>query len=657
MWLQKEYNLRRFAFVIFLCTFLHVQGYAQVTKQQLLSSYIYQFSNHVTWPGNTQKVFTITLITDSEDLFQNLLFFAKKKEINGLRFQVAKTNQLDNSLLSSNVIFVSEEYAHLYIPLYDMAEGKPILLISENLMDKGVVMLNIYNHTETEIRFEINKPNIINQKLIPSDEILVLGGTEIDVVSLFLKSQRTLRSMERLNEKYRNELDSVQQLIAASEEMLNQQKIFLTHQFQEIENQKMLQEAQMLKVQQYEEELKKQQSYLFFQKSMLQKFSDSLSASRNLLNKQYLEIKNGRYFLDSKLAAIDSINREIEERNKILSSKDNVIEHQSRIMQLLYIAIAISIMATIATLLVLRLIRKKNAKLVLQKERIDYMNAQLIENNEELQASLDEVKLMQKQLIQSEKMASLGVLSAGIAHEINNPINFVYAGINSLLRDFKDIEPVIEKISQLDPNSENLREQLLEIEKLKEENYYNDAIEAIPSIINDIKIGADRTAEIVKGLRRFSRTDQGSLVPYDLHDGLETSLLLLRNKYKNHVQIVREYDPEMPELMCFAGKLNQVFLNIISNAIDAVSQNGQIIVKTAFKDPWVEISIKDNGCGMDKAMLAKLFDPFFTTKPVGQGTGLGLSITYGIIKEHNGKIEVFSELNVGTEFIITIPKQ
>jgi len=641
---------------LLVCMSLIGEIRAQISREYLISGLIYKFTNHIEWPENNRVVFQVALFTSKDEISKNLYNISRSKKINDKDFKIVTFTKADSSILAFDVIFVGEDFASEYVRIFDLVERKPILLISENLSDKSLVMINLFDKSYTELSYEINKPNIINQKLKASNEILIMGGTEIDVVSIYLKSQRTLRSYEKMNMEYRKDLDSVQELIANNEEMLNQQKIFLTQQFAEIEEQKEFQAGQIFKIQQYEQELNSKSAYLNSQKNLLEKLTDSLIGSQHLLNKQYVEIRNGQYFLDTKTAIIDSINREIFRRNEILSSKDNVIEKQNFIMQGLYVAVGLSVTAAFIILSVLWLIRKKNMKLTLQKERIDYLNAQLLENNEELHASLDEIQLMQKQLIQSEKMASLGVLSAGIAHEINNPINFVYAGINSLLRDFKDIEPVIEKISQINPDSDNIREQLLEIEKLKEENYYYDAIEAIPTIINDIKIGADRTAEIVKGLRRFSRTDQGSLVPYDLHDGLETSLLLLRNKYKHQVQLIRDYDTEMTELMCYAGKMNQVFLNIISNAIDAVSDNGQITIKTRLKEQMVEVSIKDNGCGMDKDMLAKLFDPFFTTKPVGQGTGLGLSITYGIIKEHNGKIEVFSEPGIGTEFIISFPK-
>ena len=299
--------------------------------------------------------------------------------------------------------------------------------------------------------------------------------------------------------------------------------------------------------------------------------------------------------------------------------------------------------------------KKDNELLIMQKQKIDKINEELNKYNEELTATLEKLKQTQHQLVQAEKMASLGVLSAGIAHEINNPINFVYAGINSLLRDFEDIKPVIDAINKINPDDDNLKEKLEKVDQLKQENYFNDAFEAIPQIISDIKLGADRTAEIVKSLRNFSRTDYKKVLLYNIHEGLDTSLLLLKNKYKNNIEIIKNYDRDIPFIYCNPGKMNQVFLNILSNAIDAIESKGKIWITTSHQKDFVKISIKDNGCGMNDETREKIFDPFYTTKDVGKGTGLGMSITYGIIQEHGGDIQIISEPGKGTEMIITIP--
>jgi signal transduction histidine kinase len=263
---------------------------------------------------------------------------------------------------------------------------------------------------------------------------------------------------------------------------------------------------------------------------------------------------------------------------------------------------------------------------------------------------------MQEQLVQSEKMASLGVLSAGIAHEINNPINFVYAGIKSLLRDFEDIEPVLKEIEKLSPDDNDLSEKIKIINKIKEENYFDEAFEAIPEIISDIQLGADRTSEIVKGLRSFSRTEKDKVKGVFINKELDTSLLLLRNRYKNTIEVIKQYDDTIPSIEGYPGKLNQVFLNILSNAIDALEEKGEIKIITNNNKNDISIIIQDNGQGMNEETKSKIFDPFYTTKVVGQGTGLGLSISYGIVVDHKGSIKVNSEPGKGTEFIIILPK-
>ena len=300
-------------------------------------------------------------------------------------------------------------------------------------------------------------------------------------------------------------------------------------------------------------------------------------------------------------------------------------------------------------------LQKQNKEYLTLNEKYKTQNQEYISLNEEMKTALSKLKETQSQLVQSEKMASLGVLSAGIAHEINNPINFVYAGINSLLRDFEDIEPVITEISKIKPETEDLKDKLSYIEQLKKDNYFDEAYEAIPEIISDIKLGADRTAEIIKGLRSFSRTDKGELKYLNIHEGIETSLLLLKNKHKNTIEIIKNYETNITPLKCYPGKINQVFLNIISNGIDSIEEKGKIWITTKTESGNIIVSVKDNGCGMNTEMKEKLFDPFYTTKPVGQGTGLGLSITYGIIKEHNGQVKIISEPNQGSEFIVTLP--
>ena len=273
------------------------------------------------------------------------------------------------------------------------------------------------------------------------------------------------------------------------------------------------------------------------------------------------------------------------------------------------------------------------------------LNKKLLETNAELNHVITELKSTQIQLIQSEKLASLGQLTAGIAHEINNPINFVTSSVGSLKRDFDDVLLVLNTYKS-DPEK---------VEALKKEIDFDFTIEEIQQLILGINEGADRTSEIVKGLRNFSRVDEGEFKIVDIHEGLNSTILLLHPKFGDKIKIEKNYG-SVPMINCFPGQINQVFMNIMSNAADAIeNENGKIIITTSVNNNNVLISIKDNGKGMSDETKQKIFDPFFTTKDVGKGTGLGMSIAYGIIEKHNGSIDINSTIGIGTEFIITLP--
>jgi signal transduction histidine kinase len=281
-----------------------------------------------------------------------------------------------------------------------------------------------------------------------------------------------------------------------------------------------------------------------------------------------------------------------------------------------------------------------------------FLDEKVKERTKELQKVLEDLKHAQTQLVQSEKMASLGQLVAGIAHEINNPVNFINAGVDSLSANIEDIRKVLEIYYRITPG--NVTEKLSEIEELKEKVDYKTAVSEINKLIESIKNGTTRTTEIIRGLRTFSRLDEDILKMADIHEGLDSTLILLHNKYKNRIEIIRDYG-KVPQVECYPGQLNQVFMNLLSNAIDAIENTGKIIIKTSINGGTVTISIKDTGHGIPENLKGRIFDPFFTTKSVGKGTGLGLSISHGIIEKHGGAITFYSREGGGTEFIISIP--
>jgi two-component system NtrC family sensor kinase len=304
-----------------------------------------------------------------------------------------------------------------------------------------------------------------------------------------------------------------------------------------------------------------------------------------------------------------------------------------------------------------RIIREQNIVLEL---KVNERTIELSESNQELNTTLENLKQAQTQLVEAEKMASLGQLTAGIAHEINNPINFVSSNINPLKRDIEMVLEALEVIENIGITDTSPADKLKQIKEYKERSDFDYLTTEIMHLIKGISDGAARTAEIVKGLRFFSRLDEDDLKKADINEGLESTIAIIKNLLNNKIKIIRQYG-DLPKVECYPGKLNQVFLNIITNAIHAVNARfgnnagGEIAITTSFDEKNVFIKIKDNGAGMDANTQKKVFEPFFTTKDVGEGTGLGLSIAYNIIKKHNGAINVNSLQGEGTEFILQLP--
>ena len=300
----------------------------------------------------------------------------------------------------------------------------------------------------------------------------------------------------------------------------------------------------------------------------------------------------------------------------------------------------------------------RNEKEQLVREQNITLETKVNERTQELNKTLDHLKETQTQLVDAEKMASLGILTAGIAHEINNPINFVSSNIPPLRQDIDDLKSIINKYEEIN-ESGNLNTKLIEVTKLKQQLDYEFLKTELDGIINSIENGANRTTEIVKSLRNFSRLDESDLMFADMNEGINSALVLLRSEYAG-IEINKNLG-ELPMIECYPGKLNQVFLNLLNNAIYAVQNNtfresiGKIDIKTLKENEVIKIIITDNGMGIKDEFLEKIFDPFFTTKEVGKGTGLGLSIVYRIIESHHGKIEVTSKINEGTTFTIRLP--
>ena len=279
-------------------------------------------------------------------------------------------------------------------------------------------------------------------------------------------------------------------------------------------------------------------------------------------------------------------------------------------------------------------------------KRVNEAQNELHDKIAQLETANQEIKETQSKLVHTAKMASLGQLVAGIAHELNNPIGFIYSNMEHLRDYSKRLTHLIE-VAEKRPQ---------ELNQEKEKNEFDYIIDDLPKLIKSCEDGAKRTRDIVLGLRNFSRLEEAKLKKINVVDAIDNTLQLLSGELKGRVEILKNIESNIPEIECYPSQLNQVFMNILSNAAQAIVGKGLITIAIAkIGDDRVKVSIKDSGKGIDKKTKDKIFDPFFTTKNPGQGTGLGLSISYGIIEKHGGDIQCLSEAGKGTEFVITLP--
>ena len=282
---------------------------------------------------------------------------------------------------------------------------------------------------------------------------------------------------------------------------------------------------------------------------------------------------------------------------------------------------------------------------------------ELIKANRDLKELNSKLSDAQSKLIQSEKLASIGQLAAGVAHEINNPIGFIFSNFGTLEQYLEDLFQMLDAYEQAEASVSD-GAALARIRSLKADLDIDYLKEDIPNLMRESRDGIQRVRKIVQDLKDFSRVDaRQEWESVDLHAGIDSTLNIVNNEIKYKADVVKHYGA-LPEVQCLPSELNQVFMNLLVNAAHAITaERGTITISTGVEGRNVWVEVADTGAGIAQENLKRIFDPFFTTKPVGKGTGLGLSLSYGIVQKHSGRMEVHSELGVGTRFRVTLPIQ
>jgi len=590
----------------------------QSVDQQKVN-YVHSFSNNLSWPSETDE-YVIKVITQDRSLTTAFRDMAAEKQINGKPIRVSFSSYV--SIPSRlDILYVSSQYNGALQTIIDRISGKPVLIITEQSPDQQYIMINLIN-AASGISFEYNRANISNQGLKFKPGFNGLGGKEINVAELYRQTRDSARVMEERSKRVKQRIDSLNLNMALAfkigkdqEDQIATGKELLALQSQILDSLTYTLREREAQLGQLEQEIQAQQDTL----------------------------KQGEVKLIEQEELIEKRNQEIAEKEIELKQMVTIVDSQNDTLILL---IAFLVFLVIALIFAYRAYqaRRRDAK-------------KLNEQKEELKELLEELQSTQKQLIQSEKMASLGTLTAGIAHEINNAINYVHSGIHVLNTKFSEMKPMMANIKGLNEDEEDLKSKVKAIVDQRNEIEYDSYESVMDTMINSIQVGAERTISVVKGLRTFSRAQEESMSEIDVHEDIDVALLLLKNKFRSTLSVKKDLAEELPPIYGYPGQVGQALLNLIGNAMDACGNkpDSVVTIKTSIVGEKLHVSIKDNGSGIKKEDLDKIFDPFYTTKKIGEGTGLGLSITYGIIEKHNGTIDVNSTFGEGTEFKIELP--
>lgn len=596
-----------FLLAIFFCGAL--QAFSQNTPEDLKTALVYKIANNITWEPDTAKAFTIGMLCTDDALVSHFKELADVAKINNRNIKLRIFNSV-NALQPVQLLYVCESFNTSYHDIQRKIAKQNTLIVSEEYTQPSDIMINLrLDLAANLITFEYNRANILFQGLELNDKIVLLKGTEIEIRQLYLQARKLWDEQKAEVEslKVQSKIQYANLLIQKDSVILMKRSV--SENKREIENQNLLINRKDSASKALAAQITEQQHVIRDVRYQVDTFMNQLVVQKKLASYYLDNVNRQKKLSDSLSTDIELKKNELIERKKDLGEKELTIEKQSNFLILLSIVVLAVAAATLVTYRAY--ISNKRAKI------------KIAEQKEELETILEKLKEAQHHLVQSEKMASLGILSSGIAHEINNPLNFINGGIFGLERyihaeledRFPEIEPYIFAINE----------------------------------------GVRRTSDIVTSLSHYSRRDDLPRTECEIHAVIDHCLVMLKNQLKHKVTIEKDFRAANYVLVANEGQLHQAILNIIANAGQAIETEGEIQIATEVVQDKLIVSITDNGSGISPENLEKIFDPFFTTKDPGKGTGLGLSITFKILQEHSATLEYKSEQGKGTTATIKIP--
>lgn len=590
--------LFKYCLIVFFFYAISHNALTQVDRAQIAAAYIINFTRYTLWPNEDQiDSFKIVIFSDNIDIINELENFSQKRRIIDKPVIVSKYKSFPD-LNKSQIILLSHNKAGYLLDIYNAIEGKPVLLVSEDYNDKRNIMINLYETEDKQMLFEINKANVINQGLIIDPEILLAGGTEIDVASLYRNSKVSLRNMQKEMDKINDSLEFLNGNIRISINQINKEQA-------ELSKQKLL-------LAESNEKLKSYQQEILFQKAILESQKDSIKYKNRILQEQLLEASEMEQFLKSRQKQIEILNREIKNKNKVLGDQSEIIVRQ-KLMLVLFIIIGVLSVFLVTTVFISYRNNKKKKDILTRK-------------NEIIKERLDELKQLNIKLEKADQYKS--IFLASMSHELRTPLNSIigYTGILLMGMTGKLNDEQNKQLNKVKNNAKHLL-----------------------SLINDIldisKIEADK---VELQYEEFNLKNLINEVVEIIHPKIAEKGLELTTEVPDNFIIYTD-----------SRRIKQVVLNLVSNAVNYTDSGNICIYARKLSKNKFTISVKDTGIGISESELERLFQPFqqidssLTKK--NQGTGLGLYLCKKLMNLLGGDIFVNSEYGKGCEFYIEMP--